>query len=69
MGSDIQWDQVTKKKAMGKDEYDLGEVQEVTSEYVITRNEFEKKIFQITSFEGKKAFFPKNSKRQVIFYY
>ena len=62
MGSDIQWDQVTKKKAMGKDEYDLGEVQEVTSEYVITRNEFEKKIFQLpktmaTSFKGDMIIF------------
>jgi hypothetical protein len=57
MGSDIQWDQATKKKARGKDEYDLGQVQEITSEYVITRNKFEKKIFQLpkrmaTSFNG-----------------
>ena len=47
MGSDIQWDQATKKKARGKDEYDLGQVQEITSEYVITHNEFEKKTFQL----------------------
>jgi hypothetical protein len=47
MGSHIEWDLVTKKKARGNDEYDLGQVQEVTSEYVITRNEFEKKIFQL----------------------
>ncbi len=47
MGSYIQWDQITKKRARGRDEYDLGKVQDVTSEYVITRNEFEKKIFQL----------------------
>ena len=30
-----------------QDEYDLGEVQKVTSEYAIIYNEFEKKIFQL----------------------
>ena len=47
MRSYIQWDQVIKKNARGKDEYDLGEVQKVTSEYAIIYNEFEKKIFQL----------------------
>lgn len=47
MGSYIQWDQITRKKARSRDEYDLGKVQDVTSEYVITRNEFENKIFQL----------------------
>lgn len=62
MGSHIEWDLVTKKKARGNDEYDLGQVQEVTSEYVITRNEFEKKIFQlpkrmVKSFNGDTVIF------------
>ncbi len=33
----IPWDEVIKKEARGIDDYDLGEVQQVSSEYVITQ--------------------------------
>jgi uncharacterized protein (TIGR02271 family) len=33
----IPWDEVIKKEARGIDDYDLGEVQQVTSEYVLTQ--------------------------------
>lgn len=55
---DIQWDQVTKKQARGINEYDLGEIQEVSTEYVVTQKVHpDKKIFQIPkrlakSFDG-----------------
>lgn len=60
--TDIQWDQVTKKKAKSIDEFDLGEIQEVTSEYVVIYNVPQKKKFQIPrrmakSFDGKKIIF------------
>ena len=35
--TNIPWDGVIKKEARGVDDYDLGEVQEVTSEYVLTQ--------------------------------
>lgn len=35
--TNIPWDEVIKKEARGIDDYDLGEVQEVTSEYVLTQ--------------------------------
>jgi uncharacterized protein (TIGR02271 family) len=35
--TNIPWDEVIKKEARGMDDYDLGEVQEVTSEYVLTQ--------------------------------
>jgi uncharacterized protein (TIGR02271 family) len=35
--TNIAWDEVIKKEARGIDDYDLGEVQEVTSEYVLTQ--------------------------------
>ena len=62
METDIQWDQVTKKKAKSIDELDLGEIQEVTSEYVVIYNIHEKKMFQIPrrmakSFDGNKIVF------------
>jgi Domain of unknown function (DUF2382) len=55
--TDIQWDQVAKKKAKTIDEFDLGEIQEVTSEYVMTFKVHEKKMFQLPkrmakSFDG-----------------
>lgn len=62
MEADIQWNQVAKKKAMSIDEFDLGEIQEVTSEYVVTYSAHEKKMFQIPkrmakSFDGNKIVF------------
>jgi hypothetical protein len=35
--SSIPWDEVIKKEARGTNDYDLGEVQQVTSEHVITQ--------------------------------
>jgi uncharacterized protein (TIGR02271 family) len=35
--TNIPWDEVIKKEARGTDGYDLGEVQEVTAEYVLTQ--------------------------------
>jgi uncharacterized protein (TIGR02271 family) len=35
--TNIPWDDVIKKEARGIDDYDLGEVQQVTSEYVLTQ--------------------------------
>ena len=62
METDIQWDQVAKKKAKSIDEFDLGEIQEVASEYVVTHNVHEKKMFQIPkrmarSFDGNNIVF------------
>jgi uncharacterized protein (TIGR02271 family) len=36
-GRNIPWEEVIKKEARGIDDYDLGEVQQVTSEYVLTQ--------------------------------
>ena len=33
----IRWDEVIKKEARGIDDYDLGEIQQVTSDYVLTQ--------------------------------
>lgn len=62
METDIQWDKVTKKTAKSIDEFDLGKIQEVTSEYVVTHNVREKKMFEIPkkmakSFDGNKLVF------------
>jgi uncharacterized protein (TIGR02271 family) len=44
----IPWEEVIKKEARGTDNYDLGEVQQVTSDYVLTQKGIvEKKWFQI----------------------
>jgi hypothetical protein len=37
MDSDINWDEVIDKKARGIDDYDLGEVQEVQDNVVVTQ--------------------------------
>ena len=37
MFANINWDDVIKKEARGSDGYDLGEVQEVTSDFVLTQ--------------------------------
>ena len=37
MDSNINWDEVIDKKARGIDDYDLGEVQEVNDNFVITQ--------------------------------
>src|SRR5438093_6899648 len=44
----IPWEEVIKKEARGTDNYDLGEVQQVTSDYVLTQKGIvDKKWFQI----------------------
>lgn len=59
----IKWDQIAKKEAIGIDDYDLGEVQEVRSEYVLTQKGLvDKKLFQIPKelavrFDGSKIIF------------
>lgn len=37
MKETIDWDQVIKKEARGLDDYDLGEVQELNDQFVITK--------------------------------
>jgi hypothetical protein len=63
MSEKIDWDEVVKKEARGTDDYDLGEVQEVTSEFVLTqKGVVDKKRFEIakrlvTNFDGSKLVF------------
>jgi hypothetical protein len=55
---DIPWDQVANKQATGVNEYDLGEIKEVSTEYVMTQKGHSvRKIFQLPkrlakSFDG-----------------
>jgi hypothetical protein len=37
MNETIDWEKVLKKEARGLDDYDLGEVQELNEEFVITK--------------------------------
>jgi hypothetical protein len=61
--SDIPWEEVIKKEARCLDEYDLGEVQEVQSEFVLTQKGLvDKKWFKIPKtlvheFDGTKLYF------------
>jgi hypothetical protein len=63
MSEKIDWDEVVKKEARGTDDYDLGEVQEVTSEFVLTqKGVVDKKRFEIPkrlvkNFDGGKLVF------------
>ena len=62
---DMQWEKVLNKKAIGIDEYDLGEVQEVMSEYIVARRHTDKKLFQVPkklvlSFDGNIVIFNLN---------
>jgi len=63
MSANINWDDVIKKEARGSDGYDLGEVQEVTSEFVLTqKGVVDKKRFEIPKklakdFDGNKLVF------------
>jgi len=60
MSDKIDWDEVVKKEARGTDDYDLGEVQEVTSQFVLTqKGVVDKKRFEIPkrlvkNFDGSK---------------
>ena len=49
LSSNINWDEVIDKKARGIDDYDLGEVQEVNDNFVITqRGIIDKDKFYLT---------------------
>lgn len=60
---EIPWDEIIKKEARGIDDADLGEVQEVNSDYVVTQKGIiEKEWFHIprnlvTSYNGNKLIF------------
>ena len=60
---EIPWDEIIKKEARGIDDADLGEVQEVNSDYVVTQKGIiEKEWFHIprnlvTSYDGNKLIF------------
>lgn len=55
---DIPWDQVANKQGRGMNDYDLGEIQEVSTEYVMThKGHSDRKIYQLPkrlakSFDG-----------------
>jgi|RhiMetdeSRZDD1v2_1073273.scaffolds.fasta_scaffold102401_4 hypothetical protein len=61
--SEIPWEQVVKKEARCLDEYDLGEVQEVHSDFILTQKGLiDKKWFKIPrtlvhEFDGTKLYF------------
>ena len=63
MKETIDWDQVIKKEARGLDDYDLGEVQQVDEEYVITKkgvvnkDEFYLPRNKVNKFDGDKLWF------------
>ncbi|MGB8158954.1 MAG: YsnF/AvaK domain-containing protein [Nitrososphaeraceae archaeon] len=60
---EIPWDEIIKKEARGIDDADLGEVQQVNSDYVVTQKGIlEKEWFHIprnlvTSYDGNKLIF------------
>ena len=61
--NEIPWDEIIKKEARGIDDADLGEVQEVISDYVVTQKGIlDKEWFNIprnlvTSYDGNKLIF------------
>ena len=61
--SEIPWQKVVKKEARCLDEYDLGEVQEVQSDFILTQKGLiDKKWFKIPrtlahEFDGTKLYF------------
>ena len=61
--NEIPWDEIVKKEARGIDDVDLGEVQEVNSDYVVTQKGIlDKEWFHIprnlvTSYDGNKLIF------------
>ena len=63
MRSNINWDEVIDKKARGIDDYDLGEVQEVQGNVVVTQKGiFDKDKFYLPKslverFDGDKVWF------------
>jgi hypothetical protein len=63
MDEKIDWDRVTKKEARGLEDYDLGEVEEVNDEFVITKKGVvdKDKFFlprsKVLRFDGDKVWF------------
>lgn len=63
MKETIDWNQVIKKEARGLDDYDLGEVQEVDNEYIITKkgvvdkDKFYLPRDKVSKFDGDKLWF------------
>ena len=61
--NEIPWDEIIKKEARGIDDADLGEVQQVTSDYVVTQKGIlDKDWFHIprnlvTGYNGNKLIF------------
>ncbi|HJU79541.1 MAG TPA: hypothetical protein VJ599_08265 [Nitrososphaeraceae archaeon] len=63
MNETIDWEKVIKKEARGLDDYDLGEVQEVNEEHVITKkgvvdkDRFYLPKNKVNRFDGDKLWF------------
>ena len=63
MNENIDWTKVVKKEARGLDDYDLGEVQEVDEEHVITKkgvvdkDKFYLPRNKVNRFDGYKLWF------------
>jgi hypothetical protein len=63
MDEKIDWDRVTKKEARGLEDYDLGEVEEVNDEFVITKkgtvdtDKFFLPRSKVLRFDGDKVWF------------
>jgi hypothetical protein len=63
MNETIDWEKVIKKEARGIDDYDLGEVQEINEQQVITKkgvvdkNEFYLPRNKVNRFDGDKLWF------------
>jgi hypothetical protein len=63
MNQTIDWDNVIKKEARGLDDYDLGEVEEVNNEFVVTqkgvvdKNRFYLPRDKVSRFDGDKVWF------------
>jgi hypothetical protein len=63
MKETIDWNQVIKKEARGLDDYDLGEVQDVDDEYIITKkgvvdkDKFYLPRDKVSKFDGDKLWF------------
>lgn len=63
MDDTIDWDKVIKKEARGIDDYDLGEVQEINEQHVITKkgvvdkDKFYLPRNKVNRFDGNKLWF------------
>jgi D-alanine-D-alanine ligase-like ATP-grasp enzyme len=59
----VDWDEIIKKEARGMDEYDLGEIQDLNEEFVVTKKgiidkgEFYLPKSKFVKFDGAKVWF------------